>query len=173
MPLFEIAITTSRGCTWPRLPCSVSVACRKVAGVPTGTERTRRIARDVLGLPDSSHMNPPAASECGANYLDGARDRREVQTAAQLAEFLERHVEKLADFTARIADRGLPWFRVSMRTRERNRFAVQVENLFTHIESGRKRAEPGDADRSGRVGKPADFFPRESQAQAREYSRQK
>src|SRR5258708_5261567 len=39
LPLLEIAITTSRGCTWPRLPCSVSVACRKVAG---GSGRVRQ-----------------------------------------------------------------------------------------------------------------------------------
>ncbi len=106
-------------------------------------------------------MNSPATAERGANYLDGARNRREVQTAAQLAEFLECHVKKLADFAARIADRRFARLRVGMRAGQRDRFAIQVEDLLTHFESGWKRAKPGNADRSGRVRKASDLFPRE------------
>src|SRR5260370_20934198 len=50
-------------------------------------EQARGIARDVFGLPDAGHVHPSAASERSANYLDGARYRRDVQTAAQIAEF--------------------------------------------------------------------------------------
>ncbi len=60
-----------------------------------------------------------------------------------------------------------------MRTRQRERFAVQVENFLAHFKSGRKRAKPGDADRSGRVRQPSDLFPSEAETQASEHSRQK
>ena len=33
-PLLLTAITTSSATTWPALPCTTSVACRNVAGVP-------------------------------------------------------------------------------------------------------------------------------------------
>jgi len=126
----------------------------------------------VLGLADAGHVNPAAASERGANYLDRARYGRDVQTAAKRAEFLKGYIKEFADLAAGVADRGFARFRVGMRTGQSKRFAIQLKNFLAHFESGRKRAEPDDADRSRRVRQSSDLFPSEAEMQSREHSRQ-
>ena len=59
---------------------------QKSRGRADRTEHAGGVARDVLGLADSGHVDAAAAAERGADYLDGARDGGDVQAAAQCGE---------------------------------------------------------------------------------------
>ena len=129
-----------------------------------------RVACDVLGLADTGDVDAAAAAERGANYLDGARDGGDVQSAAKYAEFGKREIEKFSDFAfaGRVADSRFARLAVEARRRQRDRLAIKVENFLAHVESSRERAETRDRDRSGGIGEPPDFVPRHPEPKAGE-----
>ena len=73
---------------------------QKSRGRADRAEQAGGVARDVLGLADSGHVDAAAAAKRGANYLDGARDGGDVQAAAQSGELGECEVEKRFDFAS-------------------------------------------------------------------------
>ena len=139
---------------------------QKSRGRADRAEHAGGIARDVLGLADTSDVDAAAAAERGADYLDGARDGGDVQAAAQRGELGEREVEELFDFAGRVADGGLARLGVEARRRQRDRLGIEVENFLAHFEARRKRAEARDCDRAGGVGEPSDLFPRQAETKA-------
>src|ERR1035437_8825794 len=77
---------------------------QKGGGRADRAEQAGRVACDVLRLADSRHVGASAAAERGANYLEGARNGGDVQSAAKRSKLGEREVEKFVDFAARGAD---------------------------------------------------------------------
>src|ERR1039457_934439 len=129
-----------------------------------------RITCDVLGLADTGDVDAAAAAERGANYLDGARDGGDVQSAAHRGKFRQREVEKFSDFAfaGRVADSRFARLAIEAGSGQGDRLAIQVENFFAHVESSRKRTKARDRDRSGGIGEPPDPVPRHPEPKAGE-----